>query len=194
MNMFNYVRYLIITFILLLLSPPEISAHNLVDSPYFVLSNYSGRARISYADGQPAGPEIHGQLYFGLLGDPVDSFTPLFPITSISSEPGFEGYLKGVLVSMPVDGYGFGDRETISVQVRAFDGESWESSLIRGESMPLDRKLKDGTHGPNNLLGLQPFSVHTVPEPSTWSLLIVGVVATVTMTCRSRGSAGRRPG
>lgn len=161
--------------------------------PYFLLENISSGAPISYADGRLAGPEIKAQLWFGELNSPVDLFTPLFPTTQIVSQPGLEGYFQGILVSLPAGLYYGG--ETISVQVRAFDGDSWESSAIRGESITLEKNLIPSWQGlPNRLTGLQPFSVHTVPEPSTWSLLIVGFVVTVTMTCRSRGSAGGRPG
>lgn len=183
MKLVRHINVLKAACVLTILLTEQSYAQIIGNEPYFLLSNYPSRARISYADGQPAGPEIYGQLYFGALEDPPDKFMPLFPITPITSEPGLEGYLKGVLVFMPVGYFG---GETIAVQLRAFDGESWESSTIRGESITLDRKLIDSTHGPNRLTGLQPFSVHTVPEPSTWSILVVGFVATMAMTCRLR--------
>ena len=149
------------------------SVSQVSDEPYFRLENRIFQAPISYSGGMLAGPEVHAQLYIGDPVEPADAFEPLFPIANVFSRPDLAGYLELQYVFLPP---GYFSGQTVKVQVRAYTGQSWESSIIRGESIILEQKLLDSTHGPNLLSGLKPFSISTVPEPGTWCLLAVGGV------------------
>jgi hypothetical protein len=66
--------------------------------------------------------------------------------------------------------------KTLELVMRAYSGSSWESSLIRGESVPFEvRASSDGLAA--ELVGLQPFSVFPVPEPGALFLLGFGSAA-----------------
>ena len=56
--------------------------------------------------------------------------------------------------------------------VRAFNGATYETSSVRGESNPVGVKLGviDGAY----LTGLEPFTVDYIPEPSTVAILCAG--------------------
>lgn len=144
------------------------------DEPYFRLENRIFRAPISYSGGLLAGPEVHAQLYVGDPAEPAEAFEPLYPVANVFLRPDLAGYLELQYVILPT---GYFSGQTVKVQIRAFTGQNWENSIIRGESVILERKLLDSTQGPNLLSGLEPFSLYTVPEPGTWCLLAVGGVA-----------------
>ncbi len=64
--------------------------------------------------------------------------------------------------------------QTATLQMRVFDGQTWSDSLCRGESN-LMVKLGVQTQPGPYLVGLQPFQVVCIPEPSTLALLSGGL-------------------
>jgi hypothetical protein len=64
-----------------------------------------------------------------------------------------------------------------TVMMRAYNGQSWETSTIRGESSLITVPTSGGTLPPKYLVGLQGFSVYPVPEPSTVPLVALFGIA-----------------
>lgn len=120
-------------------------------------------ARVTFQDGTPVGAGFTAQLYGGPAGTPVDGLTPLLPTTTFRlSSPAALGYVQQVEV--PVPGVPrFGDA---TVQMRVYNGASWETSLIRGESDLIVVRTASETSPPANLVGLQPFQCSPSPNPA----------------------------
>jgi hypothetical protein len=138
-------------------------------------------ARVTFEDGTPVGSDFTGQLYGGPAGTPSGSLQPLFPTYVFQPN----GYIDGGQV--PVPGVEPGDFGTL--MLRAYNGISWETSLVRGESDPIIIQLSGGALPPAYMVGLQGFTVHAVPEPS--SVAIMTMLGVILITFRRR-KAGRK--
>jgi len=78
-------------------------------------------------------------------------------------------------VTVIVPGIDVGGSAT--VVMRAWNGATYEGSLIYGESAPVTVTLGGGTGVPADLVGLQGFVLTVVPEPSTIALGVLGAAA-----------------
>ncbi len=117
-------------------------------------------ARITWANGAGIGEGFTAQLYGGPAGTPVDQLVPLTPPTSFqTTSAAMMGYVKPVLVTPP----GVSPGLPATLIMRVFDGSSFESSNIRGESKPITINVGGGTRPPANLVGLQGFSLPGSP-------------------------------
>jgi hypothetical protein len=56
--------------------------------------------------------------------------------------------------------------------VPIFSGETWNGFECRGESHPITITLSGGTQTPPSLIGMLPFQVDYIPEPSVSNLII----------------------
>lgn len=147
-------------------------------------------ARVTFSDGTPVGAGFAAQLYAGPVGTPVESLSPVVPTATFRLTSTLAmGYVVPVEVAVP----GVPPFEEAALQMRVFDGLTWESSIIRGESNPITVRLSSLVDPAANLIGLQPFQVNAIPEPGTTTLLVVGV-ASVFAFCRARrcGRAAHR--
>jgi hypothetical protein len=109
-------------------------------------------ARVTFPDGTPVGAGFTAQLYGGPAGTPVDLLTPLLPTTTFRTGAAM-GYIFQVEVRVP----GVPRFEDATVQMRVYDGESWESSLIRGDSNIITLTTISETWPSEYLIGLRPF-------------------------------------
>jgi hypothetical protein len=129
-------------------------------------------APVTFADGSPVGPNFQAQLYGAPAGSPLSDLKPLFPLTSFrASPPQVVGYIAPIVLNVP----GIPAGASGVFVMKAF-GSSWETSTYRGESNPVTVTLANGGLPPD-LIGLQPFQVQFVPEPSTCALFVLGVGA-----------------
>jgi hypothetical protein len=127
-------------------------------------------ARVTFESGIPVGPNFQAQLYGALAGSPLSELKPLFPLTGFrSGSPEALGFVIPTILNVPGIPAGAG---AVFV-MKAFDGSSWETSTYRGESNPVTVTLANGGLPPD-LIGLQAFQVHLVPEPSTCALIVLG--------------------
>lgn len=136
-------------------------------------------ARVHFLDGTPVGAGYTAQLYGGPVGTPISSLTPLLPTTIFRFGAGV-GYIVGRIITVPEDVVRDGELGTFVMRV--FEGASWETSLCRGESNPVNVRPISATPPPTDLQGLQSFQVSCIPEPGTTALLLAALLA---------GSAGR---
>jgi hypothetical protein len=120
-------------------------------------------APVSFLDGTPVSSGFTAQFYGGPGGTPLGALSPILPTTTFN--PNLPGYVLGVIVIVP-DVVGRG-----TFVMRAYDGETWETSLCRGESNPITLNLN---FQPATPLGLQPFQVNCIPEPWLFALVVVG--------------------
>jgi hypothetical protein len=144
-------------------------------------------APASYLNGERIGPEFWGELYFGPEGTSIADLKPLGIVerfTHFDKDPEFNGYLVGRTVDIP--GIEPGHRAVL--MLRAYNGERYESSSIRGESNPVLITLTGGTLPPVFLVGMQPFSVDIVPEPEPVWLFSVGAVAAIFFSRRLKSA------
>lgn len=117
-------------------------------------------AQIKWGDETGVGEGFTAQLYGGPAGTPIGNLVPLTPATTFQTmSAALRGYVNPVLTSVP--GVWAGGSATLVLRV--FDGASFDSSIVRGESAPISVKLGGGTLFPGNLVGLQGFSL---PEPA----------------------------
>lgn len=118
----------------------------------------------------PERPEVWEGVTAQLLGGPPgEPLQPLFPTTTFrTSSPAAYGYVVPVMVTVP----GVLPGEIAIVQMRAYDGASYETSLYRGESPLLTLTIGGGILPPANLTGLQGF---VIPEPSTIALVCLSL-------------------
>ena len=135
----------------------------------------SVEARVFQEDGSGAGAGWTAQLW----GKPKNEeiMLRLFPTTDFrTSSLWTAGYVNSVTVSVPGGRAG----ETATLQMVAFSGADWDSSLRRGISPLIDVVLGGGTIPPAPLAGLSGFSIGAlVPEPSTYALGFLGLAALV---------------
>jgi hypothetical protein len=120
-------------------------------------------ARVLMPDGQGVGAGWVAQLYGGPAGSPISALTPLTPATDFrTTSAAAMGYVNGVDVKVP--GIRPGDR--VVIVMRVFEGESFETSFLRGESEPIEFALGGGSVPPANLVGLRGFTVGNVAPPN----------------------------
>jgi hypothetical protein len=142
---------------------------------------YSINALVTFAQtGERLGNGFFAQLYIGPAGSPVIQLKPQGPILAFSDGPGAGYIYPGEQVKIQ----GFDTGVGVTVDVRAFNGVSWEESSIRGESNPLQITL-GGIDG-SPLFGLQPFTVDNVPEPNAVVLFASGAAALILSAWRRR--------
>ena len=79
------------------------------------------------------------------------------------------GYIFEEFIKVP----GIGPGQSAILQIKVFNGASWEASTCRGESIPIIIELSGGLSTPADMIGLQPFQVICVPEPRP--LLFLGL-------------------
>jgi hypothetical protein len=140
--------------------------------------NFANRSIVSNIDapvsdvtGKHVGAGYTAQLYGRAFASPAIPFDPLFPKTSFILDD--SGYIMPTVVSVPF----LSPPEPGFFVMRVYNGLDWESSTIRGESGVL--RLGTGGGGiipPTDLIGLQPFQVMAVPEPSSVMVGCLGAV------------------
>jgi hypothetical protein len=129
--------------------------------------------RVTLEDGTPVGGNFQAQLFAAHAGASLSELKPIFPITSFrANRPEVMGYIDPIILTIP--NIPAGARAV--VLMKAFDGSNWETSTYRGESNPVTVTLANGGLPPD-LVGLQPFQVHLVPEPCACALFVFGVGA-----------------
>jgi len=86
------------------------------------------------------------------------------------AQPEYNGYVFGGSVHVPH----YSPNLQATIVLRAYNGSSWESSMLRGESQPIIVQFSNPSGPTAELLGLQGFSVQLVPEPSTLAMVVMG--------------------
>lgn len=130
-------------------------------------------ARVLNPDGTPVGAGGLGQLfikngssYTALVADPlVNGGASAFRTSAAGL-----GYINagGATAPLPAGSY--------SIVLRAWTGAStYDAATFRGESAPVTVALTEAPAIPNDLIGLQGFTL--VPEPTTLALGAVGLGA-----------------
>ncbi len=120
-------------------------------------------ARVLMPDGQGVGAGWVAQLYGGQAGTPISALTPLTPATDFrTTSAAAMGYVNGVDVKVP----GVRPGDSVVIVMRVFEGESFETSFLRGESEPIEFALGGGSVPPANLVGLRGFTVGNVAPPN----------------------------
>jgi hypothetical protein len=116
--------------------------------------------------GRGPGPGYTAQL---LLVGSGGSLTPLFPTTTFRTTSAAAGFfINGVDVTIP--GVSPGSPATLRMVVWLSAYGSYEAARghgFGGESINFTVTTGGGLLPPTNLVGLQPFSVWCIPEPST---------------------------
>ncbi len=133
-------------------------------------------ARITWADGAGVSEGFTAQLYGGPAGTPIDQLVPLTPTTTFqTTSAAVKGYVKPILVTLPeVKG-----NNAATIVMRVFDGASYESSNIRGESAPITISLGSGVLPPASLVGLQRFTLAGPADGTSYSLTIPPGLSTI---------------
>lgn len=110
-------------------------------------------ARVLLADGTGAGPGWKAQLFGGTEGEPL---VPLLPATTFrTTSAQAMGYVNSVVVAIP----GVPPGKKATLMMTAFNGETFESSILSGRSAPITVTLGGGTLPPSNLVGLEGFTM-----------------------------------
>ncbi len=125
-------------------------------------------APVRLTSGQLVGSGWRAQLYATPAGQPLSSLKPQFPVAEFQDR--FPGYIFGqyeVNVTIPPG-------TIATVVMRAFNGLTYESSLFRGESKPINITLNGGLQPGSHLEGLQCFTVNSIPEPSSIAIAALG--------------------
>lgn len=127
-------------------------------------------ARVTFQDGSPVGPPYNAALYIGPPGSAASSLAAVF-VTSFWRTGAAAGYWVRADVDFPLPDPSL----WVTLQARVFEGATWESSLCRGESNLIEAFMNSGPTGlPEDMVGLQPFQVICIPEPSAAALLFLG--------------------
>lgn len=127
-------------------------------------------ARVLNPDGTPVGAGGFGQLFI----KNGSSYTALVDAnggaTAFRTSAAGLGYINGGGVTAPLPAGSY------SIVLRAWTGaSSYDAATIRGESAPVTLTLTEAPAIPNDLIGLQGFTL--VPEPTTLALGAVGLGA-----------------
>lgn len=110
-------------------------------------------ARVLLADGSGAGAGWTAQLYGGPAGGEI---RPLFPkATFRTSSADAQGYINPVVVSLPHVRPG----SKATLMMKAYNGASFETSALFGESAPITVTVGGGVEPPPNLIGLEGFRI-----------------------------------
>lgn len=144
-------------------------------------------APVSLTNGQRVGSDFNAQLFAGAPGAPITTFQPISPIVTFRETA--PGYIR--LTSLEIPGTSPG--QVIVAVMRAFNGPTWETSSCWGESNPVTVGLTSITQPAATLIGLQPFSVNCIPEPTTLSLLALFGTGVGLIQWRSRRRNSRSP-
>lgn len=148
-------------------------------------------ARVVSQDGSVVGPGLKAQLYAGPAGTATELLTPLSPSTTVETAGALEGHVNPVVVTVPQTLVSWGASATLVLRV--FDGESYDSSTVRGQSAPITIPLGIALNPPINLAGLQGFSIPPA-VPSEGRIKVErtanGLILTYTGTLQSANEAG----
>jgi hypothetical protein len=131
-------------------------------------------ARVFKPDGTTAETAGFGQLFIVGAGN---VYTPLTPAGAFKTSAGGAGYINAGAATAPA---GFGNGTTVSVVLRAWEGSAgstFDTAQIKGESAPISVTLVEAPGTPNDLVGLQGFTLTGVPEPTTLALGAIGLGA-----------------
>jgi hypothetical protein len=134
-------------------------------------------APVSRPDGTGAGAGVTAQLFLvGAAGE----LMPLFPTTTFRTfSPATTYYVNAVNITVPT----IGPLQPATVRMRAWEGSSYETATLRGESNDIRiSRLGDPIPCPfiqcwetGYLTGLQPFTL-TVPEPQPLTLTLAAAL------------------
>jgi hypothetical protein len=132
-------------------------------------------ARVTY-QGTGVGAGYTAEL---LAGPNANQLTALTPTATFRTSPDAAlGYINAPANALTVPTVAPGG--TATVVMRAFNGADFASSQIRGASQPIQVVLGGAGNPPSlpaNLVGLQPFALTLIPEPSTIALAVLGAAA-----------------
>jgi len=122
---------------------------------------------LTYGAGAGSIPGMKAQLFLMLGSTKI----AVGDVTTFRTSPAAaQFYINGITVIVP--GVDVGGSATFVM--RAYNGVTYESSLIYGESAPVTITLGGGTSVPADLTGLQGFYVTPLPEPSFLALGLLG--------------------
>jgi hypothetical protein len=134
-------------------------------------------APIRRPDGTGAGAGVTAQLYLVGAGGALTALTPTSTFRTTSAAAAF--YLNQVTVTVP----GIAPGNPGTFRIRAWEGASYDTSLLKGESndvtiTQLGGQPSTGAPIPDPALaGLTGFALVAVPEPSTMALGLLGAAA-----------------
>jgi len=131
----------------------------IVDAPMFV-----NRERIRGG--------FTAQLYVRPLTG-QEPFIPLFPTTTFKTGQEDRGFVNPVVVTAP----GLPPGSEVFFLFHIFNGSTYETSdpLCRG-STTAHGVLGTGAEAPGYLLGLTSIDFDCIPEPSAWSIIVIGAL------------------
>jgi hypothetical protein len=139
-------------------------------------------ARITWKNGAGIGQGLKAQLYGGPSGTPVDQLAPLQPQTTFQTRSAAaSGYVNPVLVTIP----GVVPNTSATLLMRVFDGASYETSSVRGESDPITVRVGGIIFPPGNLTSLPGFSLPTPAGAIAVERISNGIRFTYTGTLQS---------
>jgi len=126
--------------------------------------------------GAGAGTAASAQLFLFSGG----VYTALDPATTFRATPAgaAQNYVIPPAGAVIVPNIAGGSQAT--VVLRAWEGAAYDTALTKGQSAPITITLGGGGSPPAvpaNLVGLQGFSMTTIPEPSTMALGLLGAAA-----------------
>ncbi|MCP5526336.1 MAG: hypothetical protein H7A47_05955 [Verrucomicrobiales bacterium] len=126
-------------------------------------------APIYRPDGSGAGDGYVAQLFLVTSGGSLDPISGLRGFLTLSPEA--TPYIRATTVAV----WGYGTLDDVTVRVRAWEAsaDSYEASMIRGESNDITVRLRANDFVP--LVGLEGFTMHVVPEPSAATLGLLGL-------------------
>ena len=131
---------------------------NAVETAWLNSNNYIGgavRAPVTRTDGTGAGKGVTAQLVRIL---PNGSITPLLPLTNFRLAPvDATAYVNAIAVAVP----GVEPFEVLTLRMRAWEGQTFESAIARGESKDFFITLggNPSVQGPIYLVGLDGFKL-----------------------------------
>jgi hypothetical protein len=112
-------------------------------------------------NGGPPGPSFFAQLFGGVNGTSKASLNPLLPITQFRGDAPSTGfYIESVDIAVP----GVASGTSGSFYWRAFNGSSWDTATIRGESEVFVNPTGDV---PFPTVFITPVTLLPVPEPTS---------------------------
>jgi hypothetical protein len=107
-------------------------------------------------------------------------YTALTPATTFRATPAGAAQNYVIPPATPVTVTTVAGGSQATIVLRAWEGAAYDTALTRGESAPITITLGGGGSPPAvpaNLVGLQGFSMQTIPEPSTMALGLLGAAA-----------------
>lgn len=110
-------------------------------------------------DGSGAGAGVTAQLFLVGTGGQLSALPPT--TTFRTNTPSAWGYINGVTVTVPTAAPG----TTVTLRMRAWEGVSYDSATLRGESNDVTVVLGGETVVPPNLVGLRGFTLQVVVGP-----------------------------